>query len=58
MKAFRESIRAKLPDLLVETAQCEGTTVKMTNAADSQFGSCTGKYYNLLEFLKRSIEKQ
>lgn len=42
MRAFRQSINARQGDLLVITAQCEGTNIRMTDLSDSQFGSCSG----------------
>jgi hypothetical protein len=44
MRAFRQSIYARQGNLLVMSATCAGTTIKMTDAQDSQFGSCTGMY--------------
>lgn len=42
MRAFRQSINARQGDVLVITAQCEGTNIRMTDLSDSQFGSCSG----------------
>ena len=44
MRAFRQSIYARQGNLLVMSATCAGTAIKMTDAQDSQFGSCTGMY--------------
>ncbi|XP_071133675.1 adhesion G-protein coupled receptor G6-like isoform X1 [Mytilus edulis] len=49
MRAFRQSINARQGDVLVITAKCEGTNIRMTDLSDSQFGSCSDDLFKTVK---------